>query len=299
MDQSVMALKKNDKKQRVREQLKKAGVTQYGLLKNESRHLHGIVHDDEKICGVVYGRTDSGSAMIVATDRRIIYLDHRLLFNKSEVLTYEVVSGVTVNEQSGYAGVVLHTRVRDFRLRFVNLKCARKFAKFIEARRILTEQDLVNTEVPTKNPINFNKSNIIQKEYSQTARAFLIANDIAVLSTISANNIVSGSVVYYMVDSNNLIYIATKTKTAKSFNIANNPTVALTIFNTESLQTLQIEGSAFIETDPNITKDVYETVLRPRFKGNTTILSPILHMSAGEYEVIVVKTQRYKFADYK
>ncbi len=286
-----------NKKKRVKDELCNAGVTQYGLLKGESRHLHSIIHDDETINGVVYGRTENGSAMIVATNKRVLYLDHRILFNKSEVITYEVVSGVSVNEQSGYAGVVLHTRIRDFRLRFVNLKCARKFAKYIEARRIISDPDTLKVDDLPKP--DFRVHDVPQAEYSSKARLFLTSNYIGVLSTQTSNNTTQGSVVFYTVDNNNLIYIASKSKTSKSYNISSNPAVALTIFNLQSIQTLQIEGYAFIEKDPIITKQVFDKVLKPRVVDGKEILSPLMNIPAGEYEVIVIKTIHYKYADYK
>lgn len=285
-----------NKKKRVKDELWRAGVTQYGLLKGESRHLHNIVHDDETINGVVYGRTDNGSAMIVATNKRVLYLDHRILFNKSEVITYEVVSGVSVNEQSGYAGVVLHTRIRDFRLRFVNLKCARKFAKYIDARRIISDPEVLKVDDLPKP--DFRLHDLDQAEYSSKARLFLISNYIGVLSTQTSNNTVQGSVVFYTVDNNNLIYIASKSKTSKSYNITQNPSVALTIFNLENVQTLQIEGYAFIEKDPIITRKIFDRVLKPRKIDGKEILSPLSQIPAGEYEVIVIKTTHYKYANY-
>ncbi len=292
------SLKSTNHKNNIRSQLVKVGVTPYGLLKGEARHLHSIVHGNEEIHGAVYGRTDDGSAMIVATDKRILYLDHRILFSKSEVITYEVVSGVTIKELSGYAGVVLHTRIRDFRLRFVNINCARIFGKYIESRCILTNMNLPESLASEKHIPVFNVDRIVQKEFSKKVETFLISNDTAVLSTVTANLTVQGSVVFYVVDNNNLIYIVTKTKTAKSYNITNNPSVAVTIFDKDKMQTLQIEGVAFIETDPNISKEVYRKLLLPHKKNGTSIISPLFRMPAGEYELIVVKTQHYKYADY-
>lgn len=283
--------------QRIKKELIDAGVTQYGLLKGESRHLPSLIHKDEHIHGVVYGRADFGSAMIVATDKRVLYLDHRILFNKSDELTYDVVSGVSFNEQSGYAGVVLHTRLGDFALRFVNLTCAKRFVKYIESRQIVTEQNeqaLQGVPLP-----HYDIDQATQSEYSKRARVFLVSHDTGVLSTVNADDIVHGAVVYYAADKNNFIYIVTKSKTEKAQNIIYHPLVALTIYDTSSMQTLQIEGIARVESDPHITKKVYQTILRPRFANGHAELPPVLHMPAGNYEVIVIKTIRYKFADYK
>ncbi len=285
--------------ERIKKELTKAGITKYGLLKGEARHLPAIIKEDEHIHGVVYGRVELGSAMIVATDKRVIYLDHKILFNRSDELTYDVVSGVSYNEQSGYAGIVLHTRLGDFSLRFVNLACAKKFVKYIETRQIVTSRDnQVKTELAVPLP-HYLIDHATQSEYSKKARMFLVSHETAVLSTVSFNDVVQGAVVYYAADKDNKIYIVTKSRTSKAQNIIYHPLVALTIYDTSSMQTLQIEGVAQVESNPSVTKKVYETILRPRFSETHSELPPILHMPVGDYEVIVVTTLSYKFADYK
>ena len=44
-------------KKRIESELKAAHMTAYGLLKMETAKLPEIIHDDEHIGGVVYGRT--------------------------------------------------------------------------------------------------------------------------------------------------------------------------------------------------------------------------------------------------
>ena len=289
----------NDKhSQRVKAELLKAGMTTYGLLKGESRHLPSIIHKNEHIYGVVYGRSDKGSAMIVATDRRVLYLDHKILFNKSDELTYDVVSGVSINKQGGYAGIVLHTRLGDFTLKFVNIICAQRFVKYIESRQIetnLTEPKKLEIAEP-----KFDSEDIINPvEFSQKARNFLITHDIGVLSTTSPEGAVQSSAVYYATDKNNYIYIVTKNKTNKAKNINFHPQVAFNVFDNNSMQTIQIEGSAYVESNNMIAKRVYDTVLRPRFQNQHAEMPPIMYLSAGEYEIIVIVTQHYKFSNYK
>lgn len=282
---------------RIKTELIKAGVTQYGLLKAEARHLPSLIDEDEHIHGVVYGRADFGSAMIVATNKRVFYLDHRVLFNKTDELTYDVVSGVSHNKQSGYAGIVLHTRLGDFSLKFVNLRCANNFVNYIESRQIMTQQN----NHPKQDVVlpHFYTDQALQSEYSKRAHLFLMSHETGVLSTVTRNDVVQGAVVYYAIDKNDLIYVVTKSKTAKAQNIIYHPLVAFTVYDPSSMQTLQIEAIAQVESDPNITQKIYKTVLNPRFSNGHAELPPILYLPAGEYEVIVLKTLRYKFTDYK
>ena len=285
---------------RVNSELVKAGFTKYGLLKGESRHLPNLIHKDERIGGAVYGRAEHGSAMIVATDKRVLYLDHKILFNKSEEISYDAVSGVSCNIQTSYAGVVLHTRLGDFELKFVNLKCARRFVKYVEGRRIEQPSQSVSEGVAGVNMPSFSiEDGRDPAQFSQKARNFLISHDLGVISTIDNKGNPRGSAVYYATDKNNYIFIVTKNKTFKAQNILKNPRVAMTIFDTNSLQTLQLSGVASVERDPEICKRVYHDILRPRFEGAYKKLPPIMYMPAGEYEVIVVKAIEYKFSDYK
>ena len=121
-------------KNRIREELRSLGVSNYGLLKQATRHLPYIVHPDEHVEAIVYGRNDKGPCLLAATDRRVIFLDKKPLFVKSDELAYDIVGGVTTS-QSGFVKLVsLHTRMGDFKLRTMNFKCAAHFRDFIEAR---------------------------------------------------------------------------------------------------------------------------------------------------------------------
>ena len=125
-----------DHKKRVMDELKLAGVSRMGLTWPESRHLHSIIHLNEHIKGAVYGQNDDGSIMLVATDRRIIYIDKKPFFTTEDEVTYDVVSGVSYSHALFNATVTLHTRIKDFVVRTYNLKCADRFVHFIESYRL-------------------------------------------------------------------------------------------------------------------------------------------------------------------
>jgi general stress protein 26 len=278
--------------QRVRAELIAGGMTSYGLLKGESRHLPELIHEDEHIGGVVYGRYEGGSGMIVATDKRILFLDHKLFFMSTDELNYDVVSGVSLNKQDGQAGVVLHTRLGDYKLKFVNGKCATKFTHYIENKAV----EIVKHETTEAPPQQSVVGDIV---LSRPAKLFLASHDLATLSTIDADGNVHGAVVYYTADKNDNIFIVTKDKTAKAKNLASYHQVALTIFDAHSMQTLQISGAAQIEEEPGIKKMVEEKILRPRFSEGHAELPPILHIPAGKYVVICIRPLTFKFNDYK
>jgi hypothetical protein len=118
----------------IQRELKLAGVSWYGLLKDESRYLHRIIRPNDHIKAVVYGWNSEGSAMIIATDTRLIYLDKKPLFVKTDELTYEIVSGVMSTHAGPFISFTLHTRMGDYMLKTFIPKTTALFVSFIEAR---------------------------------------------------------------------------------------------------------------------------------------------------------------------
>lgn len=279
---------------RVRAELVKAGMTSYGLLKGETRHLPELIHEDEHIFGVVYGRYSGGSGMIVATDKRLLFLDYKPFYRSTDEIKYDVISGVSVNKQDGTAGVVLHTRLGDYKLRFVNLKCAAHFTNYIEKKA-------VELEAPPKPVVPkpaFKAT--LDVAFSQDAHHFLWSHEVAVLSTVDGGGNLHGSAVYYASDKNDHIFFVSKENTKKIQNIQKNPQVALTMYDVQTMQTLQVSGIAHVETDKDMKKLIEDRVLRPRLRPNgKTEMPPILYIPAGEYVVVSVKPTAFTFADYK
>lgn len=279
---------------RVIDGLKKVGVTRYGLAKMESQSVPAIILPDEHIGGAVYGRSKEGSIMLIATDKRLIYLDRKPFFKTMDELTYDVVSGVRVERSGLFSSVVLHTKVTDYSLRFVNNKCVKIFAKYIESRRLLagkynqatgryTQEDL-----PTTTKFDSNNDAI----------NFLKGHNLATFSSVDKNGIVHGAIVYYMVDENYFIYILTKSSTTKGRNIFANSQVALTIHETGTQQTLQLQGTGNVETDTPTKKTVFDFVVKQRLYRDKKLLPPIAKIDAGSYMVIKISPTNLKYNDY-
>lgn len=126
--------------ERVLQELRDLGVTRFALMRAEARYLPRLIHADEHIKGVVYGRHQEGHAMLVATDKRIIFLDKKPLFINADEMTYFIVSGIRFTRAAMSCTVTLHTRVKDFSIRTFNAKCAEAFVEYIESRS-LEQQD--------------------------------------------------------------------------------------------------------------------------------------------------------------
>ena len=132
-------------KQRVNDELIAAGVTWFGMKKFAVKYLPKVIHENEHIGGVVYGRykDKTGSlsfneGMLIATDRRVIFLDHKPGYTKVDELTYAVVSGIN-KITAIFSAVTLHTRLGDFTIRFANSKCATQIVSYVEERRLEKE----------------------------------------------------------------------------------------------------------------------------------------------------------------
>ena len=123
---------------RVKQQLRYLGVSRLALLTMESRYLPHLIHPDEFIQGVVYGQSKGGFAMLVATDKRVIFLNKKPLYVNEDEITFNVVSGVSHDHAGFGTTITLHTRLGDYAIQTLNEKCAQGFVEAIE--RLCIEQ---------------------------------------------------------------------------------------------------------------------------------------------------------------
>lgn len=136
-----MAISKSSKhdarnKEQIKKRLVALGMSKWGLLKSETRALYEILHPGEYIGGIIFGHSEAGSIMLIASDRRVIYLDTKPFFKQTEDISYDVVAGITVEWVGMRGTVILHTRLGNFRVRTVNRKAADIFKKYVEKRCI-------------------------------------------------------------------------------------------------------------------------------------------------------------------
>lgn len=118
---------------RVLAELANLGVGPWALWHSEVRRLPALLDPDEHIGGVVYGYHGIDFVLLVATDRRIIYLDSKPLFTNEDEISYDVISGISYDHLL-YTTVTLHTRIRDYQVAAFNTACAQGFRRYIEHR---------------------------------------------------------------------------------------------------------------------------------------------------------------------
>lgn len=133
----------SEHRERIKQELRAVGMTTYGLKKFASRYLHNIIHPEEHIKGVVYGRHPNGESillmpgvMLVATDKRVIFLNHTPGFTNMKEVTYEIVAGVEHTAVGFFTTVCLYTRLGVYKVSFANAQCAHTFMRYIESRRL-------------------------------------------------------------------------------------------------------------------------------------------------------------------
>lgn len=280
-----------EKTARIRQELSQAGVTPHGLNKAESKYLPNIIHDTEHIKGAVYG-TQPGtfSAMLVATDRRVIFLDKKPLYCVSDELTYDVISGIKQESTALGANITLYTRVGDYSLHFVNPVCAGKFQKAVEklqleASRNSNGNDNISFSAPSE-PL------------PEKARNFLREHELGVLSTINRTGEVTGAAVYYVMDENDNIYVLTKFGTAKVQNVLTHHQVALTIYDEAGMETTQIKGNCEIETNSVQRKMVYDRIMHLRSYKHGQDLPPVSKVDQPAYVVLKIHPISSKYLNF-
>jgi general stress protein 26 len=284
--------------QRIKKELAEAGMTTYGQFKMSSRHLPKVIDEDEHIKGVVYGHCGSGLAMLVATDRRVIYLERRPFFTSMDDISYDVVAGVKYVDAGIFPSVDLHTRMGDYSLTYVSQVAASRFEKYIESRierQAGAAPSPVTAVTDTAPEFPVETKNVLNAE----ARDFLSQGEVCVLSTTDRTGGAQGTAIYYALGSDDKIYIITKGDTAKAHNMLANHQVALTVFDADAAKTVQIQGYAEIEADITTKQAIFKQLIRPRNYGGESRMPPIAELDAGGFISFRITPTNAKYTDYR
>ncbi len=280
-------------KDRIRQELKEAGATHYALMRAESRYLAQIIHLDEHIGGVVYGRIEGEFSMLVATNKRVLFLQKMALYTTTDELTYDVVSGVKSNDVGLFSSVTLHTRINDYAIRFANTKCVHRFVNYIESRRVENNQNEAKAQTITASGLELNDRKDID------GMNFIKGNSLGVLSTINRTGVINGAAVYYVVDGNDYIYILTRSESAKARGVMSHGQVAFTVHEAGTMKVAQIQGMAEIEQDQTTKAWVFDQIVRPKTIRGETHLPPVTKLeSSGSYIIIKITPTNIRYNNY-
>lgn len=302
-------VKKLNHQQRIKQELEASGVTSYGMHKMESRSLHTQVGEDEHVMGVAYGKGHSGSAMLVATDKRVIYFDQKPFFSISDHLSYDAISGVELSQSIGYAHIILHSRAGDYTIRFANIACARQFADYIDFHQsnILPDKNegdhkifrsVLSSKSANRASDKVTAMNLDDSALDDEAYNFLRLHELGVIATVNRTNALHAAAVYYSISEKGIIHILTKSKTNKARDIISQQLVALAVYDEQTLETVQLEARAELETDVLVIKKVYTQITRSRKHGSTLKKPPVLSVNKGDFVVIRLTPVLAKYSKF-
>lgn len=288
---------------RVKRELLEVGITGYALHRAEGRYLPQIIHENEHIKAAVYGRTDVGSAILVATDHRIIYLDKKPLMAICDEISYEVIAGVGIGRESGlFASVTLYTRMGNYSVRFVNPTAARRFDRFLGKVRLEGSPQPDSRRTKPIEKVKAPGSVLAPKRALMDAAVerFLDDHELAVLSTLNRTGQLHGSAVYYVrLPETANIYILTKSETSKAHNIMATHQIALTVYDEQNLQTVQLSGTAEIEADLTIKQKVFDRINVVRQYGDEQHHAPVTKLTNGSFMVFRIAPTSAVFSDFR
>lgn len=290
---------------RIQDELKAVGTSAYGKIKFATKYLPKIIHPDEHIRGAIYGRYKEGSGilgysagMLVATDHRILFLDHKPGFTSMDELTYEAVVGVKHVSSGISSTVTVHTRMGDYVIRYANSSGVHDFIEYVEKRRLDTSEkatERVDEDEHIVERPEFKEPSGITPE----AIEFLLQHDLGVLSTMSRTGSIHGSAVYYHMDTENRLYIVTKAGTQKARDMFAQQQIAFTVFDANTAQTAQIQADSEVISDPAERQYLLERFLQPKEYGGKKLPMPITTIHEDGYVVIRLNPTDVKYSDYK
>jgi len=127
---------------------------------------------------------------------------------------------------------------------------------------------------------------------------FLKEQNVAVLSTVTPNDLPHATVVYYTIDSGFRVHILTKTETQKYDNMVHNDHVMLTIFEPKHQTVAQITGRAVERTGTGSINEVASALFGETWHKNDDGLPPIVKLQAGNFTTFKIEPVQIRMAIY-
>lgn len=295
--------------ERINKELKEVGVSAYGRWKRPSRLLHEIIRNDEHIEGVAYGQSVQGSAMLVATDKRVIFIEANLAYNSTDDFGYQSINGVAHQSSMMSESIILYTRLNTYHLTHVNRSSAARFVTVIEDRSAnagkvgkdldlsyeAVDDELVNDEVASDEVADDNAKEISYARLTDVERGFLNAHTTMVISTSLRTGRVYSSVVYYTLI-NDAFYILTKKDTQKARAMMAVKNVAIIIYDQAAKQTAQIQAEAVVVDNPQMSQRAFAEISSVMHGGIDK--SPVAQLDAGGYVVFSLRPTEVQYYDF-
>lgn len=283
-----------DKKARIEAELEAAGVVHRRAHPFTANYLPRVIHDDEHIHAAVFGRRKESEGffgftegMLVATDQKVIFLDHRPGYTTMDEVSYNNVSGVNLSTTIIYASVTLFTKITNYKISFANLSAAQHFTDYIEDMTIARKEPATPPQKPA-----------YEAPLADKALHFLQAHDVGVLSTVERTGALSGAAIYYTIRGD-YPYFITKGGSKKADNILGNQHVAFTVFDEANIQTAQLQGIVEQVEDEALKSEVITTIIQARTYSDGSHTPPVLRTGSSDIQVYKIIPTQLNFTDYR
>lgn len=118
----------------VKSQLAAIGFKPSLLSDSAVRQLPGILDESENIEQAVHGRYEGGYALLVATNRRMLFLDKKIMSFRVEDYAYYTISEIEYRNSPFMGHLVIHCRSNTIHIQSAQQRKLRMFARHLESR---------------------------------------------------------------------------------------------------------------------------------------------------------------------
>lgn len=119
---------------KVKQCLRSMGASPYILSRPEVEKLALLLQDNERIEAFICGTYIAGWGMLVATERKLIFIEKQFVRLKVEELPYQMISAIDHSTGRKYGKVTVRAQRKDYYFRRVNRDCVKKFISYVESR---------------------------------------------------------------------------------------------------------------------------------------------------------------------
>lgn len=227
--------------------------------------------------------------MLVATDKRILYIEADILFHSYDEIAYGIINGIAVRPTPVFTSLTLFSRVHEYTLSMVTEAAANKFRTVIED---ITEHvgDIAKDSASTVTSAPETVDNVPTQPLvtpTATQQSFLETATTGVLTTASRTGEILATPVY-IAHKDDKLHILTREKTQKSTNMSAQKPIALTILDTTSYRFVSVQGYAQQKTDEQHIRDIYDNVAA-LVANNAPLQAPLRDSSRGSYVVFEIE----------
>lgn len=280
---------------KIEKELRNVGIKTYGLMKSETKELPHILSENETIKGCIYGQYKGGSGMMVATNKRLIFLDKKPMHLLMEEMTYESIVDIGADWQPFFSKVTVNARAEKYVFKYVNSRCARIFVRYLETAVLGMPKETESAAAPTKKSLLSTPVAATQEE-----SLFLAGHSVCVVSTVGTNGYPYGATMFYFADqSENTIRLVTRSETETARNLLRNKKVALTITDMELLATMHILGVAELDTSPKKGYEILQQLIKGHASLPKNVLPPVTQITQGAYVIFSITIQSSYIRVYK